>query len=159
MDTVEWAVPIATVVQGEKKPTPPPPPPGGGYGGHGTLSIVARRPGIRPTTTRVAMAGLSSRPYGAPAPHTALGAAPRWYREQLGSLGDDTASSPDLAAPTLADPQWQADMLSATQQIVKLQQDQVAKDRWIRYAQIAATLSIPLAAAVWKAIFRGGRNE
>lgn len=88
----------------------------------------------------------------------ALQGPPDWYRAMQGaSLGDDT---PTTGAATLTDgaSQWQQAMLSTTQQIADAQTAMAEKDKWIRYLQIAATLSIPLAAAVWKMIFRGGSS-
>lgn len=87
----------------------------------------------------------------------------------LGSLGDDTgpvASPPvvtptnpvvvgTLSQPTLPDPatvQWQANVLAQLQAgVATLQKAELQK--WL---QIAATLSIPLAGAIWKMIFKRG---
>jgi hypothetical protein len=125
----------------------------------------------QPTTTKRAMHGIAEYgtvtgiPTSAPHPkmHSypmtvhgpALQGPPDWYRAMQGaSLGDDQASG----APVITDgvAQWQQAMLSTTQQIADAQTAMAEKDKWIRYLQIAATLSIPLAAAVWKMIFRGG---
>lgn len=74
----------------------------------------------------------------------------------LGSLGDDAGGATTLSAPTIGDPataQWQANVLSqlsagvATMQKAELQ-------KWL---QIAATISIPVFAAIWKMIFKSGR--
>ncbi len=78
-------------------------------------------------------------------------------RVSLGSLGDD-ASGTTLSQPTLPDPatlQWQADVKAqlaagvATMQKAELQ-------KWL---QIAATVSIPLFAAIWKVIFKRGVSD
>ncbi len=74
----------------------------------------------------------------------------------LGSLGDDQPSPTTLSTPTITDPTlvWQADVLGqlragvATMRMAELQ-------KWL---QIAATLSIPLAAAIWRVIFRRGAD-
>jgi len=114
------------------------------------------------------------RPLGADTSH-----GPRWYtsmgsivsqppgariyqirqpRTPLGSLGDDAGGSTTLSQPTLTDPatvQWQANVLTQLQAGVKTLQ--VAElQKWL---QIAATLSIPVAAAIWKAIFKSGSKS
>lgn len=105
----------------------------------------------------------------------ALAGPPQWYQQlgsvqsrppgrpvhrsqrslgRLGSLGDDgsTLSNPTVVDPTI---QWQDDVLTqlkagvATHQKAELQ-------KWL---QIAATLSIPLAAAVWRMIFKKGVGD
>lgn len=81
------------------------------------------------------------------------------YRGELGSLGADDASgstldTSTLATATISDPQvaWQQQVLAelhagvATMRTAELQ-------KWL---QIAATLSIPLAAAIWRMIFKRG---
>jgi hypothetical protein len=84
----------------------------------------------------------------------------------LGSLGADatdpsTLSTPTLANPTIVDPviaatqKWQQDVLAAVQSgALTLKTEEL--QRWL---QIAATLSIPLAAAIWRAIFRRGASS
>jgi hypothetical protein len=87
---------------------------------------------------------------------------PRYHRQRasLGSLGDDTsgAGSTTLSQPTLVDPvtlQWQGNVLAQLQAgVATLKKAELQK--WL---QIAATLSIPLAAAVWKMIFKKGVSE
>lgn len=90
----------------------------------------------------------------------ALQGPPDWYRAMNGvSLGDAAAdTTPTASVLTDGTQQWQGSMLSLTQQIADSQAAFAEKDRWIRYVQIAATLSIPLAAAVWKAIFSRGAS-
>jgi len=74
----------------------------------------------------------------------------------LGSLGDSAGGDTTLSEPTVTDRnvQWQGEVLAqlragvATMQRAELQ-------KWL---QIGATLSIPLAAAVWRAIFRRGSS-
>lgn len=106
------------------------------------------------------MSGLSSRPFGPNVSYHALGAIspPAWYQAMYGcSLGDDQSAS-DAGPQSLTDgqAQWQKAMLDTTKQIADAQWAFAEKDRWIRYVQVAATLSIPLAAAIWKAVFRTG---
>lgn len=69
----------------------------------------------------------------------------------LGSLGDEAAPANTLAQPTIPDPaQWQASVLAELRAGVQtLKHAELQK--WL---QIGATLSIPIAAAVWKAIGR-----
>ena len=77
--------------------------------------------------------------------------------QTLGSLGDEAASPTTLSTPTISDPtaQWQDDVLSRLDAGVKTLQ--VAEmQKWL---QIVATLSIPLAAAVWKMIFKRGVSD
>lgn len=96
-----------------------------------------------------AMGGVSSQPPGAPV----LLAARR--SNQLGSLGDDQPGS-TLSSPTLTDPtlQWQRNVLSQLQAGV----DTLKKAELQKWLQIAATVMIPVSAAIWKAIFKGGRS-
>jgi hypothetical protein len=74
----------------------------------------------------------------------------------LGSLGDDPTDPNTLSTPTITDPtaQWQANVLSQLQAGV---QEMKVSDRY-KLLQIIATLSIPLAAAVWRVIFRRGSD-
>lgn len=86
----------------------------------------------------------------------------RLPRYSLGSLGDDNTTSgttltggTTLSTPTILDPQtqqFQAMVMDQLQQGVKLMQT-ANLTKWL---QIAATLAIPLTAAVWKAIFKKG---
>jgi hypothetical protein len=75
---------------------------------------------------------------------------------QLGSLGDDAAPGTTLSDPTIADPTsvWQDNVLAQLAAGVKTLQ-MAEMQKWL---QIAATLSIPLAAAVWKMIFKRGAD-
>jgi len=75
----------------------------------------------------------------------------------LGSLGDDPASASTLSQPTLTDPataQWQANVMAQLQAGVQTLKT-AELQKWL---QIAATLSIPLAGAIWKVIFGKGRG-
>ncbi len=97
-----------------------------------------------------AMGSLSSQPPG-----------PRIYQirplpRTLGSLGDDTGGATTLSAPTITDPavlQWQGQVLSQLQAGVATMQ-KAELQKWL---QIAATVLIPVSAAIWKAIFKSGR--
>jgi hypothetical protein len=82
----------------------------------------------------------------------------RRLRVPLGSLGDDTTGAATITTPTLTVTtppdtlQWQANVLSQLQAgVATLQKAELQK--WL---QIAATLSIPLATAIWKMIFKKG---
>lgn len=85
----------------------------------------------------------------------------RLPRYSLGSLGDDAPSGTTLTGgttlsnPTILDPQtqqFQQMVMDQLQQGVKLMQT----SNLTKWLQIAATLAIPLTAAVWKAIFKKG---
>lgn len=73
----------------------------------------------------------------------------------LGSLGDDAPPGNTLANPTVSDPTavWQGKVLSQLEAGVKTLQT-AELQKWL---QIAATLSIPLAGAIWNLIFKGAR--
>jgi hypothetical protein len=92
------------------------------------------------------MEGVQSRPQGQRIGRNVFG-----YRD-LGSLGQDDGAPTSLTQPTINDPyvqatlEWQAKMLKALSEGAKTLELQ----RWM---QIAATLSIPLAAAAWRVIF------
>jgi len=118
-----------------------------------TLVNVPKPPAKRVVRTRVKAVSYPITVHG-----PALQGPPDWYRAMAGSsLGDDAPTTGSVALTDGTD-QWQQSMLSLTQQIADSQAAFAEKDKWIRYVQIAATLSIPLAAAVWKMIFRGGRE-
>lgn len=76
---------------------------------------------------------------------------------QLGSLGDIAEGPTTLSTPTIADPtttQWQGEVLGQLRAgVTTLQRAELQK--WL---QIAATLSIPLAAAIWRVIFGRARS-
>lgn len=96
-----------------------------------------------------AMSGISSAPR----------MLPRQYRAMngMGSLGDDTAPPTTLSTPTLTDPatsQWQGAVLVQLQQGVNTLKT-AELQKWL---QIAATLAIPVAGAVWRMIFKGMRD-
>jgi hypothetical protein len=71
----------------------------------------------------------------------------------LGSLGvDDSRSGSTLSTPTIADPtvQWQADVLTQLRAGV----DTLRTAELQKWLQILATVSIPLAAAIWNLILK-----
>ncbi len=74
----------------------------------------------------------------------------------LGSLGDDPPADTTLSTPTVTDPtfQWQGQVLAQLQAGVE---EMKRSDRY-KLLQIIATLSIPLAAAAWRVIFRRGAD-
>lgn len=110
------------------------------------LVLVAGRPMVpRPGK---ALGSIQSQPPG-----------PRVYRKmfELGSLGAAADGDNTLSQPTITDPtaQWQGDVLTQLQAgVATLQKAELQK--WL---QIAATLSIPLAAAVWRMIFKKGVGD
>jgi hypothetical protein len=92
----------------------------------------------------------------------------RVARGGFGSLGDVTDAQPptslaqqSLAAPTIVDPtlQWQQSMLEQTTAIAAAQAEFTRRESLQRWFQIGATLAIPLSAAIWRAIFKGGRGS
>jgi hypothetical protein len=74
----------------------------------------------------------------------------------MGSLGDDSGGDNTLSQPTITDRtfQWQANVLAQLQAGVTAMKH-AELQKWL---QIAATLSIPLAAAIWRAVFRRGSS-
>lgn len=72
-------------------------------------------------------------------------------RVGLGSLEGDT--------PEMTEAQWRAAMLSSQQEMVAWQERWVKRDELQRWLQFGATLAIPLSAAIWRAIFKAGRNK
>lgn len=67
-------------------------------------------------------------------------------RRTFGGLGDDTAVE-------LTPAQYQQAQLAELKNIGAWQQRWVEKDEMQRWIQIAATVSIPLSAAIWRLIF------
>jgi hypothetical protein len=82
-----------------------------------------------------AMGGVQSRPVGR--------RIPRGRLAELGSLGDSSVGADPLSQTTA---EWQQSMLDALNRGA----DTLTLQRWL---QIAATLSIPLAAAIWNALW------
>lgn len=96
-----------------------------------------------------AMGGLASQPPGRPVSRR---------MPPLGSLGaDESGSGTTLSTPTITDPtaQWQAEVIAQLRAGV----DTLRTAELQKWLQILATLSIPLAAAVWKMIFKKGTGD
>lgn len=68
-------------------------------------------------------------------------------------MGDD-----DLIAPEMSEVEWQSLMLASQQRLVDNLTAFTEREKLQRWIQIAATLSIPLAAAVWKALGIGRKK-
>lgn len=101
-----------------------------------------------------AMSGIQSRP-----PRSRLGR--NVFASSLGSLGDDPPPTSTLSTPTVTDAfqqatlDWQAAILTKIQAgATTLKTEEL--QRWL---QIAATLAIPLTAAIWRAIFPSLRKR
>ena len=90
-----------------------------------------------------AIGGISSQPSGR-----------RLARGVLGSLGDDAPAPNTLSNPTIADPtanaEWQAKVIAQLEAGVKTMQT-AELQKWL---QIIATVSIPLAGAIWSLILK-----
>jgi len=72
----------------------------------------------------------------------------------LGSLGDDPVGATTLSTPTISDTEWQQRVLSQLEAGVA----EMRRGDTFKLLQIIATLSIPLAAAAWRVIFRRGAD-
>lgn len=109
------------------------------------------------------MNGVSSQPPGMPVARNALGGVssqPPGRRISIYALqpfGDVTTDPAMVTTPTLTDPQWAKDLVASQREMTAWQAKWVTEDKFRRYIQIAATLSIPLAAAIWRAIGLGRR--
>lgn len=73
----------------------------------------------------------------------------------LGSLGDDPPAGTTLSTPTILDPQTQAFQALVTDQLQR-GVELMREANWVKWAQVAATLAIPLTTAIWKVIFKKG---
>lgn len=97
-----------------------------------------------------AMSGIQSRP-----PRARLGRNV-FASNPLGSLGDDAPPTTTLSTPTVTDATFQQATLDWQQAILaKLQAGATTlkTEELQRWLQIAATLAIPLTAALWRAIW------
>jgi transketolase N-terminal domain/subunit len=72
------------------------------------------------------------------------------------ALGQDDTGSPEL--PDMTTAQWQSLMLQSQQRLVDNLTAFTEREKLQRWIQIAATLSIPLAAAIWKALGVGRKK-
>ena len=73
-------------------------------------------------------------------------------RAVLGSLGDDTLDA-------MTDPQWKAAVLANQRELIEQHKHWADGDRMQKWISIAATLSIPLAAALWRKFGIGARRR
>lgn len=77
----------------------------------------------------------------------------RLARRSLGSLGEDS-----LDAMT-EERQWRSAMLAGQRELIAAQKHWADGDRFQKWIAIAATLAIPLSAAVWRRIGIGRRRR
>lgn len=98
---------------------------------------------------------------------------PRWYRQlqggslggsDLGTLGADAPTGHTLAVPTISenDPAtttFRTQLLASNQALLDAERERTHKEQVRGFLQIAATLSIPLAAAIWRALGIGRRRN
>lgn len=89
---------------------------------------------------------------------------PRWYRSMQGvSLGLDDAPGHTLSVPTLGEPEattkFRSDVLASNQALLEAERERTRKEEIRGYLQIGATLMIPVAAAIWKAIGVGRKKK
>lgn len=90
---------------------------------------------------------------GVPDWYRAMSGAPDWYKAMQGTtLGDDTIGG-------MTDAQWKAEMLEGQHRLLDAQKHWADGDRFQKWIQIGATLAIPLAAAVWRALGVGRRKS
>lgn len=81
-----------------------------------------------------------------------LGGPPDWYQSMSNStLGGDTIGG-------MSEEQWRAEMLAGQQALVAAQKHWADGDKMQKWIQIGVTASIPLAAAVWRALGIGRRG-
>ena len=136
----------------------------------GKYARVARAMGMGATALEYGLTQAGPVVLAPPPPPSRALSMPRGAarRYGFGSLGDATdqplatsLAQPTLAAPTIVDPwsDWRTQMLTQTSAIAAAQQDFTQRESLQRWFQIAATLAIPLSAAIWRAIFRGGRGS
>lgn len=120
------------------------------------LAGVSSQPPGRPVILRsgasLPLGGVSSQPPGLPVATRSLSG--------LGSLGADESS---ITAPTLIDP---AETRAYRQRMEKYQQDLIAAqrhwaegDKFQKWVQIGATVSIPVFAAIWRLIGVGRKRR
>lgn len=74
----------------------------------------------------------------------------------LGSLGDDNTTSPSDPSIGVDPLLVQQQQLAQLKTIAAAQTEFTRRESLQRWIQIGATLSIPLAGAIWRAIFRSG---
>lgn len=102
----------------------------------------------------LALSGIQSQPAGGRVARGALSglqsqpAGGRVFRGSLGSLGDDTLETRN----------FQQELLQQTKAIQEHELARIRKEEIRGYLQIAATLSIPVMAAVWKMLGIGKKK-
>lgn len=127
-----------------------------------TIGSTVAPPPRRVTVAR-SLHGISSQPPGQRIAASALGGifarttvppgspVPVPYPSiHRGIFGDDTA-------PAVTDPQWAQDLIATERAHTAWQQDWMKLESRQRWIQIIATVSIPLAAAIWRALGIGRR--
>lgn len=76
-----------------------------------------------------------------------LGGVPDWYRQMQGTtLGDDSIGA-------MTEAEFRREMLSNQKALLEAHKHWADGDKLQKWIAIGATLSIPLAAAIWKLIF------
>lgn len=80
------------------------------------------------------------------------------FRPDALKFTPDAYAFGDDATP-MTEEQWRAKMLTETQGQSQWLERWVKRDEMQRWIQIAATLAIPLSAAIWRAIFRATRRD
>lgn len=91
----------------------------------------------------------------------AMGASsgPAWYRQMQGtSLGEDETTSlttePVLSSPTVDDATFRSEALSTLVAMKAQEAKRIELEERRGYLQLAATLSIPLAAFIWRKLLK-----
>jgi hypothetical protein len=89
---------------------------------------------------------------------------PRWYRQLQGTtLGADDAPGNTLSTPTLSEPEattrFRSDLLTSNRALLEAERERTRKEELRGYLQIGATLMIPVAAAIWKALGIGKKRK
>lgn len=116
--------------------------------------VQSQPPGAR--IYRGALEGVEMMPRRTHSLPPGAGGPPRWYSVMQGAtLGADDTGPAELSEPTLTDPiALQREQLS-TLKAMRDQERQRLHDEKVRgLMQLAATLSIPLAAFIWKKLLK-----
>ena len=111
-------------------------------------------PATGSTKTTVPVPPRTRRALGADWP--AASGPPRWYRAMQGAtLGADDNGPMELAEPTLTDPlDLQREQLRTLKSMQEQERERIKDEKLRGIFQIAATLSIPLAAFIWKRLLK-----
>lgn len=140
------------------------------YGSLGATAIEYGTIPVSPPKKPTKLARISQRRYGRLATASyAFGDAPtKKPRKQLSSSILSTSQSSGTVLRMLGDDAAttsSGDSLILQQILAESKNQSAWMERWVkkdelqRYIQIGATLAIPLAAAIWKAIFRAARGD